>query len=80
MIKYNMISTTILDKLANSFKSFKKTTVTKELQDLPDPTKWLVNELDMYDDIITDYKDVAYSGDITIVEDETDNLAVTGFG
>ena len=74
MVKYKMIGNSIIQTLAKDFKSFTKDKLVKELKALPDANKWIVQELDMYDDLITEYKSVKYLSDATVVKDDIENI------
>ena len=80
MVKYKMVSKDIIDKLTQTFKSFQKNKLEDELKNLPDANKWIVQELDMYDDVISDYKQVTYSNDTTIVDEDLSSVIKSADG
>ena len=74
MVQYKMISDSTIDKIAQHFKSFHKERLVKELKSLVSPKHWIVEELDMYDDIISDYKMIEHSDEHNIVDADIQKL------
>jgi hypothetical protein len=69
-----MVSSTIINQIANSFKSFQKSQLYTELKESPKASSWIIEDLDMYDDMIGEYKKVEYSQDISYVEYDLNQL------
>ncbi len=74
MVQYQMITSTMIDKIVEGFKSFNKDRLYTELKESPDPKSWIVEDLDIYDDIIKDYKKVKYSNETDYVKDDVEYL------
>jgi len=74
MIQYKMVSEKILDTIATNFKSFEKDLIVNELKNSPNAKSWIVEDLDMYDDIIASYKEVDYLNKTDIVQNDIEQL------